>query len=218
MKKIKFLTFGLFALLAAVTLNSYGQDNNFGKETTDPFTYDKGVVINGVKWATRNVDKPGTFTAKPEDAGMFYQWNRKVGWSATDPMINSNGDTDWDKNIPAGTIWEKSNDPCPAGYRVPTYKEIRSLLDAKVTNEWITQNGVNGKKITDTATGESVFLPAAGYRAGGSLHNYGDSRSGYWSRTKDGSDSACSLNFFSFILELDYSYRALGFSCRCVAE
>ena len=38
-----------------------------------------GVVINGVRWATRNVDKPGTFAANPEDAGMLYQWNRKVG-------------------------------------------------------------------------------------------------------------------------------------------
>ena len=44
------------------------------------------VIINGVKWATCNVDAPGTFAAAPESAGMFYQWNRKIGWSATDPM------------------------------------------------------------------------------------------------------------------------------------
>ena len=29
---------------------------------------DKGVVINGVKWATRNVATPGTFAANPEVA------------------------------------------------------------------------------------------------------------------------------------------------------
>jgi len=43
------------------------------------FAQETGVVINGVKWATRNVDKPGTFVANPEDFGMLYQWNRRVG-------------------------------------------------------------------------------------------------------------------------------------------
>ena len=58
---------------------------------------DEGVVINGVKWATRNVDKPGTFAANPENAGMLFQWNRRVGWSANDPMVNSNGDVTWNR-------------------------------------------------------------------------------------------------------------------------
>jgi len=43
--------------------------------------HDEGVVINGVKWATRNVDRPNTFAETPESAGMFYQWNDKIGWS-----------------------------------------------------------------------------------------------------------------------------------------
>ena len=52
---------------------------------------DPGVLINGVRWATRNVDAPGTFTTAPENAGMLYQWNRRVGWSNSEPMVNSNG-------------------------------------------------------------------------------------------------------------------------------
>ncbi|MDR1197516.1 MAG: hypothetical protein LBK94_00690, partial [Prevotellaceae bacterium] len=51
---------------------------------------DKSVTINGVKWAACNVDAPGTFAANPEDAGMFYQWNRKVPWSSTGDI------SDWD--------------------------------------------------------------------------------------------------------------------------
>jgi len=43
------------------------------------FAQETGVVINGVTWATRNVDAPGTFVANTKDAGMFYQWNSKVG-------------------------------------------------------------------------------------------------------------------------------------------
>ena len=30
-----------------------------------------GIVINGVRWATRNVDKPGTFASAPEKSGMW---------------------------------------------------------------------------------------------------------------------------------------------------
>jgi uncharacterized protein (TIGR02145 family) len=38
----------------------------------DPATYDVGVVINGVHWATRNVDTPSTFTRNATDAGGFF--------------------------------------------------------------------------------------------------------------------------------------------------
>ena len=64
--------------------------------TEDPLISDAGVVINGVKWATRNVGEPGKFVANIEDAGMLYQWNRKIGWSSTDPMKDSNGGANWD--------------------------------------------------------------------------------------------------------------------------
>ncbi|MDR0940697.1 MAG: hypothetical protein LBM68_00565, partial [Bacteroidales bacterium] len=91
----------------------------------------ESVVINGVRWATRNVAEPGTFAANPEDAGMFYQWNRKTARAVTGSV------TSWDNSYPTGIEWEKANDPCPAGYRVPTLQDQASLLDKpKVTNEW----------------------------------------------------------------------------------
>jgi hypothetical protein len=31
-----------------------------------PDTYEEGVFINGIRWATRNVDMSGKFAAKPE--------------------------------------------------------------------------------------------------------------------------------------------------------
>jgi len=36
-----------------------------------------GVVINGVKWATRNLAAHGKFVEKPEDYGALFQWGRK---------------------------------------------------------------------------------------------------------------------------------------------
>jgi len=137
------------------------------------------VEINGVKWATRNVDMPGTFAENPEDAGMFYQWNRKVGWSSTDPMVNSDGGTIWDGSKPDGLVWAKANDPSPAGYRIPTMAELITLCDNNVEFEWTTLNDVNGGLFTDKTTGNSIFLPAAGNRSA-----YGDllsvSKFGYY--------------------------------------
>jgi hypothetical protein len=98
---------------------------------------DDGVLINGVKWATRNVDAPGTFAASSESAGMFYQWNRKVGWSSSDPMINSDRGTIWDSSTPSGTEWEKANDPCPSGWRIPTSSELSILVNSG--SSWTTK-------------------------------------------------------------------------------
>ncbi|MCL2328544.1 MAG: fibrobacter succinogenes major paralogous domain-containing protein, partial [Bacteroidetes bacterium] len=132
-----------------------------GLQAQNTETTDEGVIINGIKWATRNVDMPGTFAETPESAGMFYQWNRKKAWNVTDSII-----TGWDETEPIGDMWEKENDPCPIGWRVPTEKEQQRLVDtAKVTNKWITQNGTIGLKFTDETAKDSLFLPAKGFRS-----------------------------------------------------
>jgi len=206
MKRV-FLSLGLLlsVSLATVVFNACEGDDNSGKEQTEPddsaLTSDVGVVINGVKWATRNVDAPGTFAAKPEDAGMFYQWNRKIGWSATDPMINSNDEIDWDDTIPTGDAWEKANDPSPAGWRVPTLDEIKKLLDTEnVTQVWTTENSKNGYRFIDKQSEKSIFLPAVGYRYyyHGRLYRAG-SHGYYWSSmVNDGSNyDAYGLRFDS---------------------
>ena len=180
------------------------------------------VWINGVCWATRNVGAPGTFVENPEDAGMFYQWNRNIGWNATDPMINSNGGTTWNSSDPTGTAWTKANDPSPAGWRVPTLAEIQSLLNTTyVTRTWTTQNSVNGLKLTDIATSNTLFLPAAGYRwhEDGTLYSAGSSGF-YWSSTRYDfiSWAAYSLQFWSSLTNwVDYA-RGRGSNVRCVAE
>jgi len=206
MKKLTTILFGLFLALCALAQNTNTTDN--------------GVVINGVKWATRNVDAPGTFAKNPEDAGMFYQWNRRVGWSATDPMINSDGGTDWDNTDSEGIIWKKSNDPSPAGWRVPTVEELRTLLEAeKVTNEWTTQNGVIGRKFTDKATSNSLFFPAVGYRSlrTGEFRNAG-TNGVYWSSTlhESGETGPYYLSSGKGTAGVGYYSRMDGFAVRCV--
>jgi uncharacterized protein (TIGR02145 family) len=179
---------------------------------------DTSVVINGVTWATRNVDAPGTFACKPEDAGMFYLWNRNIGWSSTDPLVNSNGSSNWDGSTPSGTEWTSANDPSPAGWRVPTYAELNTLLDTdKVSREWTSLKGVNGYLFTDKTTNKSVFLPAAGFRNDGKLYD-ADAYGVYWSSAKDGSWSAYGLYFDNDYATLYSEYRWSGLLVRCVSK
>ena len=196
----------------------YGEQISFF--TTIGTTTGEWVEINGVKWATCNVDNPGTFAARPEDPGMFYQWNRKIGWNATDPMINSNGDTTWDNSTPAGTAWEKANDPSPAGWRVPTLTEFEKLFDAgKVTWVWTTENGKKGYRFTDRESGKSILLPAIGYRSylDATIHYVG-SYGYYWSSTAIDSYGAYFLNFGSGSASCSGNGRGYGFSVRPVAD
>jgi len=191
---------------------------NSCKTTRYSLTYDKGVVINGIKWATRNVAAPGTFAAIPQDPGMFYQWNSATGWRATKPMINSNGETEWilsDGNN--AKTWETSNNICPAGWRVPTKDELTSL--AAAAGEW-TITPVDGRIFGKGKN--KLFLPAAGFRDrdNGSLQIAG-SGGYYWSSTVDNdtNTNAYGLYFYSENVHPGGNNdRSYGFSVRCVAK
>ncbi|MDR2970337.1 MAG: fibrobacter succinogenes major paralogous domain-containing protein [Bacteroidales bacterium] len=178
----------------------------------EPLENEKGVVINGIRWATRNVDMPGTFAALPEDAGMFYQWNRKIGWSSTDPIVNSNGGNVWDDSMPSGNIWAKVNDPCPTGWRVPTKEELQSLVNSG--SQWTTINGVNGVIF---GSDNNIFIPTTGVRRyNGDLIN--QNTGNYWSA----SSYPYILSFFNgpygSSIGVYESSRVNGCCVRCVAE
>ena len=209
--KIPFLKLATAILLLMVVVVACKKEDNT--------TNDKGVLINGVRWATRNVNRPGTFTANPEDAGMYYQWNRKVGWSA-DPLINSDGGTIWDSSISKSDTWENKNDPCPAGWRVPTAYEFQSLIEAG--NQWTKLNDINGSIFG--FNDQTIFLPAAGYiwHGDGTLFDV-DTAGCYWSSSVDSSNFygtfPISLVFrTTTYVNTNQNRGSLGFSIRCVAE
>ena len=178
-----------------------------------------GEMINGVCWATRNVDAPGTFAVNPEDAGMFYQWNRNIGWSNTDPLVNSNGGTTWDPSDPPGVEWQTANDPSPTGFRVPNRTEINALCNTTYVNyAWTTENGVIGERFTDKSSGNSIFIPGAGFRGNnGDLTNpNADGRC--WTTTQNGTTGAYVL-IFSIANAAEASLvRHFAFSVRPVVE
>ena len=201
---------------------------------------EEGVVINGIRWATRNVDAHGQFVANPEDYGGYYQWGRRGDGheqltSATtttlsdtdtpphgDFILVSDEPRDW-RTPQNDNLWgttKTANDPSPAGWRVPTYEELKSLTDTNyVTHVWTTENGVIGYRCTDKATGNFLFLPAAGvrYYSNGSF-NYAGTYGHYWSSSPNGI-SADHLFFYSGSFHTNGSlYRAYGYSVRCVAD
>jgi uncharacterized protein (TIGR02145 family) len=206
----------LFQLLVILSLFFFF----FFKKEKDEKQEEVGVKINGVIWATRNVDKPGTFAAKPEDAGMFYQWNRKIGWSSSDPLKNHEGGTVWDNSIPEGESWEKANDPCPPGWRIPTHEEQRNIVNSG--SEPAILNGVNGRYFG--SGNQKLFFPASGLRycSDGSLGvvgNFGH----YWSSTLFQGDEY-KFAHFMFLAWNEYAdthgvtHLNEGFSVRCVKE
>ena len=101
--------------------------------------------------------------------------------------------------------------------------EFKTLFEyGKVTNEWITVNGVYGKKFTDVVSGDSIFLPASGCRffSDGTLAGTG-SNGFFWSNTLHESNESAIyyLNLIGSDAATTFaSGRSDGYSIRCVAE
>jgi len=180
---------------------------------------DEFVIINGVKWATRNVDAPGTFAAKPEDTGMLYQWGSKVAWPATGDL------TGLYTFINGWGTWEKQNDPSPAGWRVASNTEFYSLLASSVvSSEWTTLNSITGRKFTEIATGKTIFFPSVGYRSVGydngylrGVLQYSGKQGIYWSSSYHGAGGYF-LSFFPEVYYVGWDSGAYGCSVRSVVE
>lgn len=103
-------------------------------------------------------------------------------------------------------------------WQMPSNKQFEELINSSyTTTEWTTLNGVNGRLITSKSNGNSIFLPAAGFRFDTGLYaagSYGD----YWSRslTPSYSDNARYLYFYSGRIYTDAYGRYYGQSVRPV--
>ena len=110
-------------------------------------------------------------------------------------------------------------DPCPAGWRVPTYAELNGLIQNY--SFWTSEAGQDGRWFSGSNPHSEavpqVFFPAAGYRysGGGALNRgyYGN----YWS-SRPSYSIAYDLNFSSSYVLMITNGRAYGHSVRCVQE
>ena len=114
------------------------------------------------------------------------------------------------------TYYEAVSSSWGGNWRCPTDDELNELR-TNCSWTWTKQDGVNGCKVTGN-NGNSIFLPAAGYRDNyGSLKSKGSSGY-YWSSTVYGTSSAYYLYFDSSSHKMDGDYRSYGQSVRLVAE
>ena len=68
-------------------------------------------------------------------------------------------------------------------WQMPSEAQIHELFNSDYTStEWVTVNGVDGRKITSWSNGRSIFLPATGYRDNQN-HREAGNLGLYWSRT-----------------------------------
>ena len=177
--------------------------NGGGVTPPTPQPTDEYVDLGlSVKWATKNLG-----ASKPSDYGNYYTWGEtepKAEYTWATYKWMQTGQSDW-KHITKYTIadgktegiWydaggnfigdnkttlEAADDAATrklgSPWRMPTKEEIRELLDHCTWN-WTTQDGVNGCEVKGP-NGNSIFLPAAGYRKGSLLY-YAGSGGDYWS-------------------------------------
>lgn len=126
----------------------------------------------------------------------------------------------WNSDNEDSPAKNKDNDPCPDGWRVPTYNELNSLISHY--SEWaqygIKQCGYWFSGINMyTEDVPQTFFPAVGLRIydGNALDR--GSIGNYWSSTTN-SNFAYFLYFDSISIKMSVSSRMLGFSVRCVKE
>ncbi len=189
MKKFTFLLFAAINLAGMLAISGCNRESHGGR--LHGHTYIDLGLPSGTKWATCNV---GSTT--PEGYGDYFAWGETTtketyNWST---YRYCNGDyntlTKYCNNSSCGnngftdnlTTLEASDDAATAnwgsGWRMPTYDEMVELRNI-CTVTWSTQNGVNGRLFTGP-NGNSIFLPAAGYRFGSEL-GYAGSYGYYWS-------------------------------------
>ena len=181
-----------------------------------------------VKWATCNVG-----ANKPEDYGDYFAWGETkpkstYNWS-TYKWCRGSNDTQTKYNTKGsyGTVDNKktlelSDDAARANWggswRMPTDAEWTELRE-KCKWTLTTQNGVKGYKVTSKSNGNSIFLPAAGYRHVSSLYDAG-SDGDYWSSslTSGSPNDAWYVYFYSSNVYRYYYNRYYGFSVRPVCQ
>lgn len=164
---------------------------------------------SGTIWATRNVG-----ASAPEDYGDYFAWGETAPkdyydrdnykWYQSDyygrgyTKYCTSSSYGYNGFVDNKTELDPSDDAACAHYpggRMPSLVQIQELCD-NCTWQWTQRNGVYGQLVTGS-NDNTMFLPAAGHRWGGSLEYAGSV--GYdWSRTLYSSDPylACYLFFF----------------------
>ena len=183
---------------------------------------------SGTKWASWNVG-----ASKPEEYGSYYAWGETEEKDYYDLSTYKYCNGSLDAMTKYCTTSRYGNDGFTDGltellpeddaatanwgapWHMPTVDQINELL-ANCTRTWTQHNGVNGTLVTGP-NGNTIFLPAAGYRWDDVLSN-GGWLGRYWSSLLEPyvSYRASSLDFESSYWYWGGDFRYDGSSVRAV--
>ena len=201
-----------------------GAETEGSEQIGNYYAVDLGLP-SGLKWATCNVG-----ATKPEEYGDYFAWGEtktKSSYSYYNYKWSNDGYNNFTKyntssdygTVDNKTVLELADDAARANWggawRMPTDAEWTELRE-NCTWTWITKNGVNGYEVKSEANGNSIFLPAAGYRVDG-LYGVG-SDGYYWSSSLNTGNpyDAWSVNFYSVYVRRYNNVRDSGRSVRPV--
>ena len=176
-----------------------------------------------VKWATKNIG-----ASSPSDYGDYFAWGETQTkstfyWSNCFDCLDNDGKSWGTYKIGGKTSISPTSGRDTARenwggmWRIPTIAEFEELCN-KCDWTWTSQGGHEGYKVTGP-NGNSIFLPAAGWRSG-TGRDYVGQLGYYWSGMLSSlySNYACFLDFNSGRHDTDYGYRSYGRSVRPVTE
>ena len=201
-----------------ITSSNQSQSNNQDSDenTSDNSTTKSYNAIDlglSVKWADMNVG-----ATSPEDYGNYFAWGETelvlkeeyswetYMWRGVMYLTKYCTGTGYSMSKDNKTVLEPEDDAATvnwgSGWRMPTREEIMELC-TKCTSKWTTQNGVYGRMMTGP-NGNSIFLPAAGYRRSSNLYNAG-THGYYWSSSlvlNNNNNSSC-FDFLPGYIKMD---------------
>lgn len=174
----------------------------------------------GILWGAWNIG-----ATSPEEQGKYYAWGElqeksDYTWETYKHYdLNSETITDIGSCI-SNTEYDIARAAWGEDWRMPTMDEIKQLV-SKCSWEWTTYKGVNGQLVTGPS-GNSIFLPATGYRYGDTSFSKGY-YGYYWSGSRNESDTS---NSRAGYLLVSYSNGAwywdftknCGFTVRAVKD
>ena len=235
MRKIVFALSALALMFAPVACSLIEPDND---ETDIPSgAVDLGIVITredgttyNLYWAKSNLSMKG-LCANPYDYGDYYAWGETApkgdySWYAYKygeyPHLTKYNTKEDSGTVDNRTVLNPEDDVAHVKlggkWRMPTIEEWDALVK-QCHFTLTTQNDVNGQLVTGP-NGNSIFLPAAGWREYDDL-DYPGSTGSYWSSSlhPNYQNYACSGTFNNGgYVGLDMTARCIGLTIRPVSE
>lgn len=204
-----------------VVISCSKDDDGGGSEDKAPSSVIAVDLGLSVKWANCNL---GATT--PEEYGGYYAWGEttpKTDYSSntfiwdgfSNSSLQSQGVIDSNGNLKAA--YDAAAKNWGGKWRMPTSSEITELK-TKCTWTWTALNGISGYKVVGS-NGNSIFLPAVGYRYNTSVYEAG-TYGNFWSSTYNCEDEAYRLLFSSSTNSFGSSsgYCCCGSGIRPVAK